>query len=334
MTKLKNEDVRLMHKLVQDEEGKLYLLMGLNADEEYTEEDLEFFSKIPLRTYPEGLLFEYFRLTGKERESVKKQMNKWLMVEFGYNWKVVRDFISCCYEISGYGIVKEMVLCFEKIFKYDFKGNKDEFEDWYEDLDNVSSFIENENESKKKNKHKTTNVNLSERSNDCCTRKLNVYKATTKLDTLLSAIKKKERRNVYDTSKILLYKICAMFLISPEVLRNGRGKMYALDSTVVNQENFDDKIQLYRKNVVKYFASIRDVEEEKNVIDNVISEGESEKEIEKRRKEKCVRLEKEDIARWMDILPDQILEIEGVIPFAKEKPSDPNLKKLMKMVQK
>lgn len=317
MTKLKNEDVRLMHKLVQDEEGKLYLLMGLNADEEYTEEDLEFFSKIPLRTYPEGLLFEYFRLTGKERESVKKQMDRWLMVEFGYNWKAVRDFISCCYEISGYGIVKEMVLCFEKIFKYDFKNNKGKFKDWFKDLENVASFIKTEDK------------------DDKGVGRLNVYKATSKFDTLSSAIVKNECRNIFDKTKALLYKICAMFLISPEILRTGRGKMYMFDETVVRQVDFDKKIQLYRKNIVKYFSNNESIEHEKDVISNEQREGwGSEKEIEKRLQETCVRLEKEDIVRWMDILPDQILEIEGVIPFAKEKASDPNLKKLMKMVQK
>ena len=317
MTKLKNEDVRLMHKLVQDEDGKLYLLMGLNADEEYTEEDLAFFSKIPLRTYPEGLLFEYFRLTGKERELVKKRMNEWVMVEFGYNWKVIRDFISCWYEISGYGIVKEMVLYFEDIFKHDFKNNKDKFKNWFKDLENVASFIETKDK------------------DDRGVGRLNVYKATSKLDTVLSEIVNQERRNIFDKTKMLLYKICAMFLISPEILRTGRGKMYMFDETVVRQVDFDKKIQLYRKNIVKYFSNSESIEHEKDVISDEQKEGwGSEKEIEKRLQETCVRLEKEDIARWMDILPDQILEIEGVIPFAKEKPSDPNLKKLMKMVHK
>lgn len=276
------ETIRFSHQLVQledKEQNKNYALMGLEQGKKYTDEEIVTLCKMPIKVYPEGMAYDLFRLSGDERQQAQEAMNSFLNTMYGYNWMAVRDFILSFYEERLWDISQFVNSYLYERFKKDFHNNLEEFEECYGEYE------------------------ITDR-----------YEIAEKLYKRLS--RTEEMMNPRLETRMMSYKISAMFLISPEILRTGRGKMYGLYPSVTKRKDFDSIVENYKKAVLRNFANISEVEQE--------IYGRSENKI-------C--LTKDKIAEWMGIPSDEILEVEGVIPFKREAGNKTSISKIRKIMK-
>lgn len=288
------EELRFEHILLQTEDEKNYVLMGLEMGKEYTDSELVSLCKMPVRVYPEGMLYDLFKLTGEERKKAREKMVSLLNVMYGYNWEVIRDYILACYEEKLWKISDFLSSSFYSILNTELNKNYDEFENRYGSYSN--------------------------------------YKTTQKVYNRLTSTETKNKP--WEDTRRLMYKICAMYCISPKLVESGQGKVFAFYPSVTRREDFPEKLEKYKRKIVRDFAN--DLSNDMEFLDpsngNLTVPDITTKN--KIIKEHGTELTKENVAAWMEISPDEIIEIEGVIPFGRQNENTSRIKKINNMLKK
>lgn len=288
------EKIRFEHIRLLMEDETEYALMGLELGKEYTDEELVALCKIPVKVYPEGMLHDLFKLTGEERKQASKKMVSLLNVMYGHNWMVVHDFILARYGDRLWDISYFLYSSFDSILNTELNRNRSAFRDIYGSYSNYGHW---------------------ER----------IYKRLSRTE---------EMNNPTTESKMLIYKICAMYFISPKLVQTGQGKMFSLYPSVTRREDFPEKLEKYRKKIVRDFAN--DLAEELDVLDPTggkltVSDHMVKNKIARKN---GIQLTKENVAEWMGISPDEIGEIEGVIPFVRQNGNKSRLRKINNTLRK
>lgn len=272
------EKIRFEHIRLLMEDDTEYALMGLEQGKEYTDEELVSLCKMPVKVYPEGMLYDLFKLTGEERKQASKKMVSLLNVMYGYNWMVVHDFILARYEERLWDISYFLYSSFDTILNKELNKNWSAFRDIYGSYSKYGHWEK-------------------------------IYKRLSRAEKM---------NNPSPETKMLIYKICAMYFISPKLIQTGQGKMFSFYPSVTRREDFPEKLEKYRKKIVRDFAN--DLTEELDALDPtggklMVSDHMAKDKI---AGENGIQLTKENVAEWMGISPDEIGEVEGVIPFVRQ----------------
>ena len=307
----KKKNNNFSHKIIQLEDDSTYALLGLDADQDYTEEELCFWAMTPVTIYPEGMLFDFSKLDDIERQRAKKKMVSLMNKSWGYNWNIIQDFILAFYKAGIRDVLKFVASFFD-----DFYNSKS--------VKYASDFQTYKCQKRER---------FTDRYGDAYVPSGSLYKDTNRLYNTIANV---DRLNYHTNTMMIFSKICALFFISPEILWTGRGKLYGLHPSVTEQKNFSQKLENYKKKVMRDFSNSEEVEDMRANLNPTLKElkyvcGYTEKSDHVR--DFLIHLTKEDIANWMGISPSEILEVKAVIPFSRECAKKQRLEKVNKILK-
>lgn len=126
---------------------------------------------------------------------------------------------------------------------------------------------------------------------------LKIMKKSDDIDNHYRKLKKVEETiTIQDKKLSQVNKICALYYISPEIIKTGKGSIFLFSDIAKQRCDFKEKENIYRKYIIQKFSSINDVDKLAN-------------------SSKTIGLNKSDIAKWSGIDEEDILEYKAVVAY-------------------